>query len=53
MWDKGWTKVYEVVPVEAYTVAHQAQIGKRLAEVIACLHPIFVDLRGQAARIKR
>ncbi len=53
MWDKGWTKIYEVVPAEPYTEEHQAQIGYRLAEVIACLHPIFVDLRQQAARIKR
>ena len=53
MWDKGWTKVYEVVPVEPYTTAHQAQIGQRMAQVITCLHPIFVDLRSQAARIKR
>ena len=53
MWDKGWTKVYEVVPAEAYTAAHQSQIGQRMADVITCLHPIFVDLRGQAARIKR
>lgn len=53
MWDKGWSKVYEVAPAEAYTAAHQAQIGKRLADVITCLHPIFVDLRSQAARIKR
>jgi hypothetical protein len=53
MWDKGWTKVYETVPLEAYTVAHQTQVGHRLAEVITCLHPIFVDLRGQAAQIKR
>ena len=53
MWDKGWTKIYEVVPLEGYTAAHQAQIGQRMAEVITCLHPIFVDLRSQATRIKR
>lgn len=53
MWDKGWTKIYEVVPLEAFTQAHQTQIGQRLAEVITCLHPIFVDLRQQAALIKR
>ncbi|WP_420628811.1 hypothetical protein [Candidatus Leptofilum sp.] len=53
MWDKGWAKVYEVVPAEPYTTDHQAQLSHRLAEVITCLHPIFVDLRGQAARIKR
>ncbi|GJM43158.1 MAG: hypothetical protein DHS20C20_34400 [Ardenticatenaceae bacterium] len=53
MWDKGWAKVYEVVPLEAYSDVHQTQLGHRLAEVITCLHPIFVDLRQQAARIKR
>jgi hypothetical protein len=53
MWDKGWAKVYEVVPFEPYTAGHQAQIGQRLAEVVTCLHPIFVDLRSQAALIKR
>lgn len=53
MWDKGWTKIYEVVPAEPYTEAHQAQIGHRMAKVITCLHPIFVELRQQAARIKR
>ncbi|MCA9902038.1 MAG: hypothetical protein H6654_13970 [Ardenticatenaceae bacterium] len=53
MWDKGWTKIYEVVPAEGYTDVHQRQIGKRMAEVIICLHPIFVDLRSQAAQLKR
>ncbi|MCP4415905.1 MAG: hypothetical protein GY805_04735 [Chloroflexi bacterium] len=53
VWDKGWAKVYEVVPAEPLTAEHQIKISRRLAEVITCLHPIFVDLRGQAARIKR
>jgi len=53
MWDKGWTKIYEVVPAEGYTAVHQAQIGRRLAEVITCLHPIFVELRSLAASVKR
>ena len=53
MWDKGWSKIYEVIPVEPYTEAHQMEISRRLAEVISCLHPIFVDLRSQAAQIKR
>lgn len=53
MWDKGWTKIYEVVPAEGYTDVHQRQIGKRMAEVVTCLHPIFVELRSQATQIKR
>lgn len=53
IWDKGWSKVYEVVPLEPFTEGHQTQIGRRMAEIITCLHPIFVDLRSQAARIKR
>ena len=51
MWDKGWTKIYEVIPAAGYTSAHQAQLGQRMAEVITCLHPIFVDLRGLAASV--
>ncbi len=53
MWDKGWTKIYEVIPATGYTPVHQAQIGRRMAEVITCLHPIFVDLRSLAASVKR
>ena len=53
MWDKGWSKIYEVIPIEPFTEAHQQEIGRRLAEIISCLHPIFVDLRSQAAWIKR
>lgn len=53
MWDRGWTKIYEVVPEAELTTAYQAQIGRRLAEIIICLHPIYADLRNQAAQIYR
>ncbi|GAB4272862.1 MAG: hypothetical protein Kow0080_19720 [Candidatus Promineifilaceae bacterium] len=53
MWDKGWTKIYELYPEGALTAVYQAAIGKRLAEIITCIHPIFVDLRREAARIYR
>jgi hypothetical protein len=53
MWDKGWTKIYEVFPEEQYTEVYQSAVGDRLAEIIICLHPIFVDLRNEVARIHR
>jgi len=49
MWDKGWTKIYEVYPERDLTTGYQAEIGRRLAEIIACLHPIYVDLQGPLA----
>ncbi len=53
MWDRGWTKIYEVYPDEALTTAYQLRIGRRLAEIIPCLHPIYADLRGTVAGIYR
>ena len=53
MWDKGWTKIYEVYPDGALTEAYQAEIGRRLAQIITCLHPIYVDLRNIVARSYR
>lgn len=51
MWDKGWTKIYEVYPDGELTPAYQAEIGRRLAAMIICLHPIYVDLRNEVARV--
>jgi hypothetical protein len=53
MWDRGWTKIYEVVPEADLTTAYQAEIGRRLAEIITCLHPIYVELRNSAAAVYR
>ena len=53
MWDKGWTKIYEVFPEDKYTEAYQTAVGGRLAEIITCLHPIFVELRNEVSRIHR
>ena len=49
MWDRGWTKVYEVYPAESLTQAHQVLVGQRLAQIITCLQPIFELLRQEAA----
>jgi hypothetical protein len=53
MWDKGWTKIYEVLPAAELTEEYQEEVGERLAEIILCLHPIYVQLRNDVARIHR
>lgn len=53
MWDRGWTKVYEVVPASTLSAEYQQTIAKRLATVIFFLHPIFVELRGAVVEIYR
>ena len=53
MWDRGWTKIYEVMPEEDLTTEYQEKLGYRLAEIITCLHPIYVELRNSAATVYR
>jgi hypothetical protein len=53
MWDKGWTKMYEVFPLEELSPEYHQAVGQRLAEIIICIHPIYVEIRGQAQRIYR
>lgn len=53
MWDRGWTKIYEVVPAATLTPQFQSQIGERLAEIIVVLHPVYVQLRNAVAEIYR
>ena len=53
MWDRGWTKIYEVWPEAELTEEYQSEVGERLAEFIVCLHPIYVQLRNDVARVHR
>ena len=53
MWDKGWTKIYDVYPDEELNEAVQAALATRLAAFIVCLHPIYVDLRNDVKKIYR
>ncbi len=53
MWDKGWTKIYEVYPAGDLNVAYQESLATRLSEFIVCLHPIYVDLRNDVAKSYR
>ena len=52
MWDKGWTKIYEVYPGQALTEAYRDEVAGRLAAIIACLHPIFAELRGCVGQVE-
>jgi hypothetical protein len=41
-WDRGWTKVYETVPLEPYNRDFLERVGRRMAEIIIVLHPMFI-----------
>ena len=45
MWDRGWSKVYEVLPASQYTSEFHQEVGQRLARLITTLHPIYSDIR--------
>lgn len=53
MWDRGWTKIYEVVDDLPLTLVSQATMGRRLAAIITCIHPIFIDLRAAVRQVYR
>lgn len=40
-WDRGWTKVYETVPLEPYTEGYLHRIAERMAAFVRALHPIY------------
>jgi hypothetical protein len=41
MWDHGWTKVYETIPLEAFDEAYVDRVATRLAQVIGVMQPIL------------
>lgn len=42
-WDKGWTKVYETFPYEAFSEDLVDAVARRLAHAIGVLHPLWTD----------
>ena len=42
-WDKGWSKIYETVPLAPYDETYLEQIAARMAALIACLQPILSE----------
>ena len=53
MWDRGWAKIYDLMPGEPLTPTFQEALGHRLVDIIHCLHPIYVDLRRTVAQSYR
>ncbi len=53
MWDRGWTKVYEVFQEDVPNVANQQALGARLAALIVCLQPIYIELRAAVRQFHR
>ncbi len=52
-WDKGWTKVYEVIPREPFTAEYLDRVAGRLAHLIAVMQPIFEHVYQQGRAKKR
>ena len=44
MWDRGWTKVYETIPMETFDAAYVDRVAARLAQVIIVMQPILDEL---------
>jgi hypothetical protein len=48
MWDKGWTKVYETIPLETMNEAYLNRVAERLARMIGVLQPILEKVARDA-----
>ena len=44
MWDRGWTKVYETIPMETFDEAYVDRVATRLAQVITVMQPILEEI---------
>ncbi len=43
-WDKGWSKIYETLPLASYDDQYLERVAERMAKLIACLQPILDDV---------
>jgi hypothetical protein len=48
MWDKGWTKVYETIPLETMTEAYLDRVAEHLAKMMIVLQPILENVARDA-----
>jgi len=44
-WDKGWSKIYETLPLARYDDAYLDRVAERMALMIACLQPLLAGKR--------
>ena len=42
-WDKGWTRVWESIPLASFDDAYGAQVTKRFARYVEVLEPMLED----------
>lgn len=45
-WDRGWTKVYETIPLTAFDEAYVERVAARLAQMIVVMQPILDEITG-------
>ena len=48
LWDRGWAKVYETIPLSPYDAVFLEQVGERMARIISVLHPLLKAARESA-----
>ena len=53
MWDKGWTKVYETIPLEAFNEDYVNRVADRLAKMMVVLQPIYEAMTNEERKRKR
>ena len=53
MWDRGWTKVYETIPLEAFNEDYVKRVADRLAKIMVVLQPIYEAVNGSERKRKR
>lgn len=41
LWDRGWTKVYDTMPLEPYESPYLEAVARRLAAIVHVLHPMY------------
>ncbi|HSN77769.1 MAG TPA: hypothetical protein VL334_22060 [Anaerolineae bacterium] len=50
LWDRGWAKVYETVPLEPYSESYLKTVAGRMATLVRVLHPIFQALTDPVSK---